>query len=260
MARYPYIKWNYLKADAFTDDKCGIVKKYNSETPEVVVYGDSKAEMYIPTLEKLFAQYKITAAYFWGHSGAGMMFADTLVDSDKENTRLLKGKQNWKSFKSHISQWHPKVVIFSCYLGFADDYDFENLVESFLVEQSRTSRTKFVFVTDIYKLPYGHNLVEFALLRKKHTGGWVPIFPIDKKDNKRGFEINRFLEELPKRHKNCTVIPAAKIFIKPDGSIRYAEGKSFLYSDSTHLSIAGAELVRPLFEKTIREFFETQTH
>jgi hypothetical protein len=53
------------------------------------------------------------------------------------------------------------------------------------------------------------------------------------------------------------VLRADLPFYNKDGSIRYAAGRTFFYADDNHLSDAGSELVRPLFQSAITESFSS---
>jgi hypothetical protein len=41
------------------------------------------------------------------------------------------------------------------------------------------------------------------------------------------------------------------LFLNADGSVRYSAGRKFFYFDEDHLSDAGVEETRPLFEAAI---------
>jgi hypothetical protein len=49
------------------------------------------------------------------------------------------------------------------------------------------------------------------------------------------------------------VLRPDRLFYRPDGSVRYAEGRNFFYADDDHLAEAGSELARPIFAPAIAE-------
>ncbi|MCA9509325.1 MAG: hypothetical protein KC560_01385, partial [Myxococcales bacterium] len=46
---------------------------------------------------------------------------------------------------------------------------------------------------------------------------------------------------------------ADRLFYEDDGSVRYVEGRDFLYADDDHLSQAGADAARALFADALAE-------
>jgi len=59
------------------------------------------------------------------------------------------------------------------------------------------------------------------------------------------------IDSVARSFPNVTVIPADTLFYEKNGSVHYAEGRSFLYADGDHLSDAGAATVRGLLQQAI---------
>jgi hypothetical protein len=52
---------------------------------------------------------------------------------------------------------------------------------------------------------------------------------------------------MPERFPNVRILDAGTRFEQSDGSVRYAEGRRFFYTDDDHLNDTGAEEVADLF-------------
>jgi hypothetical protein len=63
-------------------------------------------------------------------------------------------------------------------------------------------------------------------------------------------ESVRILQRLQERFPNLRIVDSASRFYREDGSVRYAEGRKFFYTDDDHLNDTGAaeisDLLRPL--------------
>jgi len=63
-------------------------------------------------------------------------------------------------------------------------------------------------------------------------------------------ESVRILQRLQERFPNLRIVDNASRFYREDGSVRYAEGRRFFYTDDDHLNDTGAaeisDLLQPL--------------
>jgi hypothetical protein len=65
--------------------------------------------------------------------------------------------------------------------------------------------------------------------------------------------VTEAAESLRTEFPKLRVLRADLLFSNPDGSIKYTEGRKFLYADDNHLSDDGSEMTRPLIEGAIKE-------
>jgi hypothetical protein len=95
------------------------------------------------------------------------------------------------------------------------------------------------------------NLREYVAWRRG-PGGELPRLALDADEPRRRGAIAA-AEAARARFPNLTVLRTDRPFYADDGSVRYASGRTFLYADDDHLTDAGSELTRPLFEAALRE-------
>jgi hypothetical protein len=109
-----------------------------------------------------------------------------------------------------------------------------------------------ILFSQVPVLPYGQtvNLREFVNARLKLTGSIPRLLP-DRKDSLRK-SINAQIQILAEEFPKIQLFRADEPFYRPDGTIKFIEGRNCLYFDDDHLSQAGAELLRDSFTRTLR--------
>jgi hypothetical protein len=133
----------------------------------------------------------------------------------------------------------------------ADGKSFDKKLRSFLGEVSPLAET-VIFVTQVPVHRGGDHVNLREIISTTRQGTVLPRLQPDPKDNLRR-EIASIAERATVDFRNLRILRADVPFYHEDGSILYASGRTFFYADDDHLSDAGGEFVRPLFQRAINE-------
>jgi peptidoglycan/LPS O-acetylase OafA/YrhL len=228
----------------------GLLHAYGGGQPEVVVLGSSHAMMYSKVIDEICAKSGVSVAFLGADSGTPAFFEARYrhsFSSEKEADEFDETR------RVYLRKWRPKVLFV------IDRWDevvrgaeeFPKKLKSFLSEVSPLADRVF-FVAQVPTLRGGDhiNLREIASARS-HGTALPPLKPNSKE--KLRLEIASMAEAATAEFTNMQVLRPDLSFYNKDGSIRYASGRTFFYADDDHLSDAGSELVRSLFEKAITD-------
>lgn len=218
----------------------------NGRSPEVVLWGSSVATMYAPTVDAICRDKNIPAAFYCGE---GWFIWCNMPG--KTTPAFQQKRLEW------LRDWRPKTLLL------ADEwqhYGEEELLGhlSELLEETRSFQTRIIFVGQIPTLKFGENenlrsLVTF-LSREEKT---LPSIGQNAERKTQRMRTNVAVEKLAKNNPRLQVITMDELFLKPDGTVHYAEGRVFFYADDNHLCETGAQHVRPLLENSILNLSET---
>jgi peptidoglycan/LPS O-acetylase OafA/YrhL len=227
----------------------GVIHPYGKGQPKVVVLGSSHALMYSRLIDDICGKNDLSVAFF-GIDGSSVFFENettTSFRSPSEGHEFDETRRKW------MKEWHPETII---------------LIERW----DRSSEAPQGFATKLRLL-----LKEVCPLAKRVIFvTQVPVLKVHKQINLRGFITwNTNSEGLPHLHPdinesfrkqatsvaetlltefpNLRVLRADQLFYRENGSIQYEEGRNFLYVDADHLTDAGSEKVRGLFQTAIAE-------
>jgi hypothetical protein len=95
------------------------------------------------------------------------------------------------------------------------------------------------------------NLREYVTWCVRTTGQLPRIAPDSRAPSRNHSSLA--IEALAHDFSNVHLLRVEQPFFLTDGSVRYSEGRKFLYADDDHLSDAGTELVRGICTKAIAE-------
>lgn len=227
----------------------GIIHKYDGGNPQVVVLGSSHALMYAQLIDSICMQKNISVSFLCIDGGCA--FFEHQVSSNFPTPR--ESMEFDDARRKFLRQWRPKaVLVIDRWDRHPNEKDFETRFRSFLEEVAPlTERVVFVSQVPVHLGGDEVNLRELVNWRMKTTRTLPPLRPDLKDDLRRN--IAHRAELLMSEFENLRILKADGSFYLPDGSIHYASGKDFFYADDDHLSDAGSEVVRPLFEQAIIE-------
>jgi peptidoglycan/LPS O-acetylase OafA/YrhL len=230
--------------------RTGGIKHLNGgERPQVVVLGSSHAMALSALIDDICRVRGIPVAFLAADNGTPAFFEaqqNMSFATDAEAQEFDDARRRW------LREWRPKLVIA------VDRWDarpggvssFESGLRSFLKELEATTETvALVAQVPVISCWEDLNLREFVLWRMGR-GTEVPRLRPDPKDNLRR-EIAAMAESVAHQNPRLKVLRADLQFYLPDGSIRYLDQRKFLYADDNHLSDAGADSIRGLFEELL---------
>lgn len=221
----------------------GIVMEHGRCTATVLVVGDSHAQMYGHVVDTL-AMERGYRAVFLGVAGTPLFPPSQDADPVRRERTLALGRAREEA----IRKWRPRLV-FCCNRWDVRDSGGERFERQLaeLVALVRAHDGETVFVGQCPVLPVGErrNLREWASTSLDRDGVAAVVGEDDRSERRALLlaRVGRLAREMP----GLIVIDPRETFLRDDGSIRYLEGRRFLYIDDDHLSEAGAQMVRPLF-------------
>ena len=226
----------------------GILHPYGGNAPAVVVLGSSHATMYAKTIDDICRDLHQSVA-FLSVDGAPIFFTiapsesfPTPADCDRFNQARLR----------YLETWRPRAVFL---IERWDTYaptrsEFQAWLQPLLHQIAPLARNIY-FVAQppvIAQIGNEFNLREWAVWRARD--GALPILFPDSNQSKRNLAAALAQDaavEFPTLH----VLRPDHAFLQPDGAIRWRHGRTVYYADDDHLSQAGAELVRGIFQDAI---------
>lgn len=227
----------------------GVVHLYGGGHPQVVVLGSSHALMYSRLIDDICREMGLSVS-FLGTNGAPAFFAQP----GTETSTALDVHEFDAARRKRLREWRPEVVfvIDRWDLRGGTAQGFEKDLRAFLAEVSPLAgRMLFVAQPPVVSLGERFNLREFVSWRMRKEKN-LPRFYPDRNEPLRRRAIDA-AEAAAADFPNLRVLRADLPFYREDGSIRYESGRAFFYADDDHLTDAGAEVVRRLFQNGIAE-------
>jgi hypothetical protein len=229
----------------------GLLHLYSGGTPRVVVWGSSHAIALSPMIDQLCRDKKLSVAFFGKAAELPFLFTSSAFPEARRKAvqQFFEYKMKW------IKEWNPDVLflidrwdrMYSWDKG--DLTSFKKQFEAFL-EMMKPFKTKVVFVAQVPVSPHGE-LLNFRALTDFLTkpDGTPPVLHEPAYFQNASKAMREVVEDVAKRHPNLMFLRADLCFLHPDGSLRYFSGDKFFYFDEDHLSDAGAQEMRPVFEQ-----------
>ncbi len=231
----------------------GVLHLYGGGQPKVVVLGSSHALMYSRLVDDICHEKSLSVAFLGMDCGTPAFFESTVnpnFSSLKEAKEFDETRRKW------LREWRPDAVLvidrWDSSAGKEQRFDVE--LRSFLKEVCPLAgRVIFVYQVPVLNVGEEINLREFVTWRMS-TGKGLPHLDPDLNEPLRKYAVTQ-AEAARVDFPNLRVVRTDLPFYQEDGSIRYASGRSFFYADSNHLTDAGTEVVRGLFERAIAEVY-----
>jgi peptidoglycan/LPS O-acetylase OafA/YrhL len=216
----------------------GVVHRWGGATPRIVVIGSSHATMYGKVIDDVARRHMASVAFLAASGTPTLPAGDATIDPAFYETR-----DDW------IRTWRPDIVIV---IGrwCTEAPDGEDLARrlGLLVGGIKPHAGRVVLVAQVPTMRIGEdiNLRDYITwYLRRH--GTLPSITEDEQRGRRADDV-RVLQAVADRDANVEIVRADRLFSNVDGSVRYAAGRTFYYSDDDHLSDAGAALVEPLLE------------
>jgi len=229
----------------------GVVHLFGGGHPKVVVFGSSHALMYAKLIDDICRKMGISVAFLAAEYGAPAFFTHTLNTnffSPIEAQLFDEARRNW------LREWHPEAlfVVDRWIESAGTPRGFDKDLRSFLTEVSpMVGRVLLVAQVPVLGGADLVNLREFVTWRMRAVKD-LPQFDPDQEEPLRKQSV-ALAEAATKDFPNLHVLRADLPFYKEDGSVRYLSGRTFFYVDNNHLTSAGAEVVRGLFQCAIAD-------
>ena len=234
-------------------DKGGIIHQWGPGNPRVVVFGSSHGLMYAPVIDSICRELHLPVAFFTADgasvffpTGPGLSFTTQAAADSFDRARL-----------QYLSQWRPDILIVADrWDGRADSpADLAVQMTGFLrIVAPKVAHVILTAQPPVLDSAGAVNAREFVTRAYRENGslqdGSLPTIWPDDSESFRRTTIQAF-ESVAREFPNVSVIRTDEPFYKPDGSIRYAEGRKFLYADGDHLTDDGAEMDREIFFRAI---------
>jgi hypothetical protein len=225
----------------------GLRTSGDSATPRVVVFGSSHALMYSKVIDDLCRERQVPVAFLSAGNGIPALFVN-------EGSPLFPGRDDGAAFdearRRYLREWRPETLLVIDRWDAWYGKDLERDLGAFLEEVCPLART-VVLVTQVPVLRVGEN---------ENIRGWVhwrrgtdPALPRILPDAQEPYrrESVRILQRLQERFPNLRIVDSASRFYREDGSVRYAEGRRFFYTDDDHLNDTGAAEISDLLQQSL---------
>lgn len=225
----------------------GIQHRYGGAPLRVVVIGSSHALMYSQLIDDICRDRGISVA-FLGIDGRSIFGEPVASGATTPTPDFYAARHRW------LEAWAPDVVVtIDKWDNRADPIDlFEPRLRQLFREMSALT-PHVLWVSQVPVLTGGDDLNyrEFVNWRTQ-PGQPLPSIAPNASEAKRKQLLSIALNAAA-AFPRVRVLRPDLAFYQPDGSVRYADGRDFLYADDDHLSQAGANRVRSLFETAIIE-------
>lgn len=234
----------------------GIVHRWGASAPELVVLGSSHGTMYGHLIDGICRDLNVSVAFLTA-SGAGVFFptpVGSAFATEASARSFDQARRHW------IAEWRPSavLVIDKWDSSAPDDHEVSERMNNLLAELLPHSRRVVVFTQPpVLRIGENVNLREYV--------GWYAsrfgrLPRIDPDENERVRQRVASAIESIARPADARIRPLRidGLFYKGDGSVRYADGRRFLYADDDHLSESGVEVARGLITDAIRD--SVQSH
>ena len=207
--------------------------------------------MYSKVIDDICRNLQISVAFLGAGNGSTVFFESTI---NANFSSLTEAREFDDTRRKYLREWHPEAVFI------IDRWDercktpreFDVKLKAFLREVSPLSkRVIFVAQVPVHQGGDDVNLREIVTSRMGR-GKELPHLRPDLNDELRK-QVAVTAESLVTDFRNLRVLRADVPFYLKDGSIRYAEGRNFFYADDDHLTDAGSEAIRGLFQEAVEE-------
>jgi peptidoglycan/LPS O-acetylase OafA/YrhL len=234
----------------------GIIHPYGKGTPTVVVLGSSHALMYARLIDSICERARLSVAFLCV-DGTPVFFSGTVNPSfpdTREAREFDDSRRKW------LRTWRPQAVfVIDRWDARVENAGFDGEFRSFLREVSPlTNRVLFVAQVPVLAMRgsggdelAGANLRELMSWRMGDSGLLPRLFPDGGETARR--RAVAAAEAATAAVSNLRVLRPDLAFHQSDGSVLWAAGRTAYYCDDNHLSDAGAEILRGMFQGAIQE-------
>lgn len=245
--QYYDIEWKSRKGGSLWRDS-GVVHAWGGAVPEVVVIGSSHAVMYGSVVDEICRKHGISVAFFC-LAGTPVIIPPNFRGTFADVTEARSFAERRQAL---LAEWRPRVLI--CVdrwdAAFPEIETFGPMLDNFLAEVlPLVERVVIVSQVPTMRLGPGWNLRQFVTSYHRRHGEFPRLIPDTAEPARR--RMIEIVEKLHSADPRVVLLRADREFYLPDGSVRYADARRFLYADDDHLTDQGAMEVRSLFEDAI---------
>ncbi|HEX2855774.1 MAG TPA: acyltransferase family protein [Opitutaceae bacterium] len=228
----------------------GIVHRFGSDRPSVVVLGSSHALMYARVIDELCREQGLSVAFLCVDEGTPAFFETTV---NPNFPTAADAREFDETRKRWLKEWRPEAGFLIDRWDARDrEGDFDGRLRDFLREVTPLAgRLFFVSQIPVVRGAADVNLRGLVSWRMRAEKNLPPLEPDAKEDLRR--RIDARVRIAAKDFPNLSVLPMDERFRREDGGVRYAEGRQFFYADDNHLTDAGSEQARGLFQKALSD-------
>lgn len=219
--------------------KGGVIHEWGPGTPRVVVFGSSHGMVYAPLIDSVCQQLHLPVAFFI--ADATPVFFPT--QPNKRFTTQAVAASFDEARIGYLSQWRPDLLIV------ADRWDLRfdgkgqlapQLTGFLQIVAPKVGHVILAAQPPVLDLGDASNPREFVTRNYRMQGSLPTIWP-DSNETLRRTSTQVF-DSLTQHFPNVSVLRTDKPLYNLDGSVRYADGRKFLYADADHLTDDGAKL------------------
>ena len=223
----------------------GLVHAWGPGAPRVVLLGSSHALMYAGVIDDVCQTLRVPVAFLCADGTPA--FFPTSPNTSFPTPALARdfddARRRW------IAAWKPDLLII---VDRWDDYPvtLDAKLRGLLGELGRSAR-HVILPGQIPVLRLGEtvNLRDYVTWRLR-ASSMLPVIGPDSRESIRRASLSTIAALAPD-FPSVELLRVDEPFYNEDGSIRFADGRRFLYADDDHLSDAGAELVREAWRRAI---------
>jgi len=221
----------------------GIRPPGQTATPRVVVMGSSHALMYSKLIDDLCRERRLPVSFLGAGNGIPALFLNTgsaLFPDRQDGAAFDEARRRW------LREWRPETLFVVDRWDAWADKDLERDLATFLEEVSPWVG-RVVLVTQVPVLRIGEKENLRAWVHWRRGGAEeLPRISADAREPYRR-KSEQILQRMAERFPKVRIVDSASRFRRDDGSVRYAEGRRFFYTDDDHLNDTGALEVADLF-------------
>lgn len=227
----------------------GIIRRYGDDVPKVVVFGSSQAASLAGTIDAVCEEKGLTVSFLCVHGSPAFFPTPVGVGfkSESEARAFDAARLRW------LASWRPQVLVVAdrWELRAEGPDELEKRMGEFLDAVAPfVGRILLVSHVPVCSVGESVNLREYVSWRVSLDGRF-PRIPVDSGEVRRLRMLER-MEQMAGRRPNVEVLRIDRPFLEADGTVRYRDGRRFLYADDDHLSQAGADELRGIFREALR--------
>jgi peptidoglycan/LPS O-acetylase OafA/YrhL len=225
----------------------GLIHEWGPGAPRVVVFGSSHGLMFAPIIDSVCQRLHLPVAFFI--ADATPVFFPTHPNRRFTDQTAVSFDQ---ARVKYLTQWHPDILIVAD--RWDGRFDGTGQLAPQLTEflQTVSPRVGHVILTaqpPVLDLGDATNPREFVTRYYRMHGSLPRIWP-DSNEPLR-HKSTQVFDSVSRAFGNVSVLRTDEPLYNSDRSIRYVDGRKFLYADADHLTDDGAKLEQTIISQAI---------
>ena len=228
----------------------GIVKNYGNGTPEIVVLGDSHAQMWSRTIDQICEELKLSVAF--NTMIATNPFIEIPLNKNVSSSPRYTTKQKYEfnqSVLTKLGEWKPSLVI----VGHRwEGSNHSNSGKQDLLDYIGAYGGRVLLLEQPPVLSIGNTNTSMFLSYLNLDPNKSERQYIEAKDDPKVLKGRQTVRNLARQYLHVEYFKVFETFASGDGRAWILKGKTILYYDDDHLSNQGAMLLKEELKETIR--------